>query len=179
MGFCFNVYAMDLDYLRKDALNPDRWEFYCNQFKIELKRHDDFFANEIEDGDPTLAQALYKLLNRESGPGYALAYALEIVVMANGVRLRNDGLSAMRYEWVEQIDSELALNNIAFRLGKLYQSPVDLPVISDFPMVGFATRDELAAMKSLAKHADEDVESSFSNLRAWASQPLDIVSFYY
>ncbi len=179
MSYAFHAWALDLEALRTRCATRSTLAEVVAAQPEAVADFGRWFADEIEEGAPRLDQALGRLLQGDSGHGWAQAYALELICRHIGQRLPDEGLSGIRWSWVERVDQALASAGCPFRLAELEDPPVRLPTIPDFPMVGLATRHELAQLEALPTPEDPDVALAFASLRAWARSGRDVVTFYY
>jgi hypothetical protein len=178
MGYAFHAWSLDLGALRTACATRGTYSPVVEASQQAIADYARSFSTEIEDGLPSLEQALRRLLEGDSGRGFPQAYALERVCAHVGTPLPNEGLSAMRWAWAEHVDAELERLGRSFRLAELDDPPVRLPPIADFPMVGFAQRDSLTELTDLPP-VEDDLEQAMATLRAWGRAGTDIVTFYY
>ena len=179
MSYAFHAWALDLEDLRSRCATRSTQAEVVAASSEAIADFSQWFAEEIEAGAPRLDQALARLLQGDSGYGWAQAYALELICRHVGERLPDQGLSGIRWAWVERVDHALEQGGWSFRLGALEDPPIRLPPIPDFPMVGLATRQDLAELGALPDPEDADLAAVFATLRAWSRCGRDVVTFYY
>lgn len=178
MSYAFRAWSLDLATLRATARTPSAFARIASGEIERITNHDAQFIDCIEDGDPPLAEGLRRLLFGEDAPAYVLAYALELVCRHTGAALPNDGLTGIRWSWIERVDDALAAAGAPIRLANLSIPPIELPPVDDLPMIGFLTREEAAPLAHLSVHEDGEVEGAFASLRVWGRSGADVVTFY-
>ena len=179
MSYAFHAWALDLEDLRSRCATGSTLGEVVAASSEAIADFSQSFADEIEAGAPPLDQALARLLQGDSGFGWAQAYALELVCRHVGERLPDQGLRGIGWAWVERVDHALQQGGWFFRLGVLEDPPIRLPRIPDFPMVGHVTRHKLAELSALPNPEDADLAAVFATLRAWSHCGQDVVTFYY
>jgi hypothetical protein len=156
----------------------------------------DFADEEDGEGATTVRDALTQMVmggeyNEEVG--FVYGYALEFVCRHFGDFLPNRNWSAMRSEWAHKADKALESAGVAeeaLRLSHLMNrgSPVPLPLIEDFPGIGYMTLKEIKAALSafgedqLAAVEDKELREALSEVRGWLetceASGQDLICFY-
>lgn len=160
-------------------------------------------ANEDDEFDPELAldDALRHLIMDEERwdyEGSKYGYAVQMLCSFYGDILPNDRWLGPSLDWAEIVND--ALDGVGVQresfsvLGHLLYrgSPVNIPDIDDFPLVGYVTLAEIPDVLSLLtderlaaiKHEDADnIRVSVEQIREWLEtcqrEKSDLVCFYY
>ena len=179
MSYAIHPYGIALTDLRKMACDLEACGAAYTKMRDMAARHDVWIAEQADPRLPTMRGALDLLAHGRGGPGFCLGYALQLLCAAHGRFLDNAGVSGTRIEWLETVDAALEAQGKGFRLLTLTPPPVPLPFIDDYPMVGFARREDLAEIASLPIADDPEIEGTFETLRAWAAAGTDVVTFYF
>ncbi|MCB1175343.1 MAG: hypothetical protein KDK39_17345, partial [Leptospiraceae bacterium] len=160
MSYSLMPWALDWPQFRAVCFDDDRVATCIRNRADAIRRYNEHFRVEIEGGDPDLETALKMISARQKGPGYALGYALDLLVQCHGRLLANAGLSACRWSWiaavaaaVQQVRPELDLESDFCR-----QPPgIDLPTGMDFPLIGFIPRHDLHLLASVPHSNDDEL----------------------
>ena len=175
------------------------------QFEEELaedrERVDE--ANEDDEFDPELAleEALRHLIMDEERWDYEGAkygHGIELMCWFYGEFLPNDHWTGIQFSWAELVNDtleEIGVPEESFSVfGHLFDrgSPVDIPEIDDFPVIGFVKCDEIpTALAELTdkrfngiKHDnEEEIRDSLVQIREWLEtcqrDKSDLICFYY
>jgi hypothetical protein len=132
--------------------------------------------------DLALGQALTQLVMGET-PGkretHQYGYAMEMLAKHLGKPLRLDLWSGVRWDAMEDSGVAPIMQN---------GSPVKLPKIPDFPVIGFLERDKIADMVGKMgdeglTNEDEELEELLKEFEGWlrtaAKAKQDLLLFYY
>jgi hypothetical protein len=156
----------------------------------------DFVDEEDGERATTVRDALTQMVMGEQyneAVGFVYGYALEFVCLHFGDSLPNEHWWAMRSAWAHQADKALESAGVAaeaLRLSQLMNrgSPVPLPLIEDFPGIGYMTLEELEAALAvfgedrLAVVKDKGLREALSEVRGWlltcAESGQDLICFY-
>jgi len=179
MSYAIHPYGISLTDLRRVACDLEACMVAYSKMLDMAARHDLWIVEQDDPRLPTMRGALDLLARGRGGPGFCLAYALQLLCAAHGRFLHNAGVSGTRIRWLETVDAALEAQGKRFRLMNLNTPPVPLPFIDDYPMVGFARRQDLAELAALPIAEDPEIESTFETLRAWAAAGTDLVTFYF
>ena len=199
MSYCVHPVAVSLRKLEK-ALGSGKTRLLK---KIAQRNSSDFDEiDEIDDDDEvdedgvTTPDALSHLimgqpLNERYGfkYGYALLFLCEFL----GDTLSNNGWCAMRSAWFDEVDDVLEQAGIEENVFRTYEhligrgAPVALPMIEDFPTIGFIRNEEMpaiaAALTTSGIDPDDEVGESLQEVVSWLEhcqrKKLDLVCFYY
>lgn len=175
MSYCLEPYMIDLSKLRAAIGSKDTKLIEA----IRKKAPERFDSDEYE---LTLGQALTQLvmgdkLGKKAPHQYG--YALEKLAKHLGKWLPPDVWGGVR--WAAMEDSGVA---------RIMEggSPVRLPRILDFPVIGFLERDQIASMvKKMGNegltHENKELEELLKEFETWlrkaAKAKLDLLFFYY
>lgn len=162
MSYGVQAYAIDVAALKKaigsgDALLAKR---LTKKFAHDLESTDEI---DFEEGHPSAAECLTALIvegppergRRDAAPGYKYGYALQILCHALGEWQRTSVFAGIGSHYFEALDASLKRAKSKRRLTNLVfnGSPVPLPLIEDFPVIGGVAaadvegwRGELAAL---------------------------------
>lgn len=160
MSYGVHAYAVDLDALKKvlgsgDSVLAKR---LAKKFADELRQIDD---TGFDEGGPSTADCLRTLVvegvdaanaaaEDEEVPGYQFGYALEIVCRELGEWLPNRAFSGMGSEYFDTVDAALKAAKSKRTISSIVNrgDPVKLPLIEDFPSIGWLSAKEAAEWQS-------------------------------
>jgi hypothetical protein len=203
MGYILTPIAVDLKQVTGviGSKNKRLLSTLIKEFGGEFEQIDEMAADFVdemdeEDGATTVRDALTQMVmgqeyNEELG--FVYGYALEFVCRHFGEYLPNGNWSAMRSEWAHKADKALEKAGVgaeALRLSRLMNrgAPVPLPLIEDFPGIGYMTRKEIDAAllafgaDQLVAVKDAAVREALAEVRGWlqtcAASKRDLICFY-
>jgi hypothetical protein len=156
-----------------------------------VAEHDDWFADEIAEGHPSLGDALRGLVIGQmvDDAGYAYAYALEALCREYGTELPNEQVYPIGS--LEDFDEALTAAGVSAPLPTVltaFDPPVPIPPPADFPGIGTvrATACSEAAARyeaALPALADTDWDLASAAMAGWfrscADADADLVVFFY
>jgi hypothetical protein len=168
-----------------------------NVWKTQIAENADIYSYMIQNGAPTLAQALDQLcagqIQRPDFPSQ-YAYALEILCVQFGTKLPNAAFSPVEETWLEQkIDPVLKRWGLSmtFTISMLTHGawPLPIPAARGVPFGGALGPDELEhalmVMRSASPPAqlDRQTMQALGDIRGWletaSSRRAGLVCFYY
>jgi hypothetical protein len=181
MGYTTSFYAVDLDDLRsvigtQDAALPAALKA---EFADDIADSAAWHSDRIDDGAPTLDQALTQLLHGDAldaAHGFQYGYALELLCRHFGARVDDDDIG-----FVAQLGLQTSLNAD-------HRLPIALPKPEDFPSINYLTRvelpEELARLEAQTRQTRdkglaEAQRGLLEILRAVIAGGQDLVTFTY
>jgi hypothetical protein len=189
MGYILNPIAVDLKKVAGviGSKNKKLVGTLVKKFGDRFEEIDEMAADcmDEEDGEgvTTVRDALTQMvMGQEYNDelGFVYGYALEFICWHFGALLSNDSWSAMPSpsEWVQQADNALesvGVDEKTLRLSQLIYrgSPIPLPLIEDFPGIGYMTHEEIVAAvevfteDKLDAVKNEAVREALSEVRIW------------
>jgi hypothetical protein len=130
------------------------------RFKREIAHDDDYFADRIAEGAPTLYEALTAVV--DGGPfttehAFQYGYAYRLVAAFHGRRLWGNCFSPFRFGWLARVDEGLAeLGVHAVQVSEFgYGLPDPLPH-ADLPGHGVWTPEDCATALAQFERSTED-----------------------
>lgn len=154
--------------------------------------------DEIDEDAVPMKKALTQMIMGEKldeNSGFKYGYALKFLCEHVGNMLTNEYWTAMRWEWIEQVDGALAALRIdekVFRVDPHLTTrgpPIALPEINDFPSIGYLLEAEIAKAAVELGHVsdtdidDEEISESVGEVRKWLDRcsrsHKDLVCFYH
>lgn len=190
MSYALRVYQVDLNALRATVGSNDTalLQRVLAREAYAIRAHDEWFADEIAGGDPTLGQALEQIVRNQMvrSAGYAYGYALELLCRELGEPLPSDNFQGIGWSWIETVDARLAELNAPprFRLDRLAGIfPLqDVPRPSDFPSIGHLTPEDLDAARAWAAALEpaDGTTRAVEEILDWLEAPpgMGLVGFY-
>src|SRR5262245_8371876 len=188
MGYSLNPLAVDLKKVAGviGSRNKRLVGTLVKQFGDSFEEIDEMaadFTDEEDGGATTVRDALTQMvMGQEYNDelGFVYGYALEFICWHFGAILSNESWSAMPSpsKWAGKADKALesvGVDEKTLRLSQLMNrgSPVALPLIEDFPGIGYMTLKEIEAAVAafgedkLDAVKDEGVREALSEVRAW------------
>ena len=165
--------------------------------RIDLEDEDLYDADGGESPVATMAEVVRHLIAGEACDervGFKYGYALELLCRHLGQSLPNARWSALRWEWLEEVDESLAVAGVPAEIFSVTRhlvcrgAPVTLSRIEGFPSIGYLTVSEIpavaAALRSpkVAEIGDEEVRESLAELSGWLraceDSDRDLICFY-
>ena len=146
-----------------------------------LANLDEQMCDPDDEDDISHEQAMRELFSGELTAEYYGArygWAFDMLCNCLGTFLSNRGFSPCDTSWYEQLDEYLATSDVEFRFTQLiYDCPIELPTIDDWPCIGHWTQEQIAAaapaMKKLAEEtADREVAEALGTVNEWFEQAL-------
>lgn len=201
MGYNVSAYAVPLSHVRAAIGSGDAdllaaiTAAAARYGRIDAQDEDLYDADGGEPPVATMAEVVRHLVAGEAYErvGFKYGYALELICRHVGQLLSNAQWSALRWEWLEEVDAALTAANVPageFRVTRhlvCRGSPVPLPRIEDFPSIGYLTAGEIpgvaAALDGPGRAAaGDEVGASLDELRGWlrtcCDTGRDLVCFY-
>ncbi len=127
--------------------------------------------------------------------GHKYGYALEILCLYFGEHLSNSEWSAIKWEWIEEVDKilkEVGVKADVFSISKRLVgrgAPIAIPKIDDFPSIGYLLEAEISKViaeftgSNSSKIDNKEVVKSIVELKTWFDQCTkthrDLICFYY
>lgn len=194
MSYAIHAYAVSLGTLKKSVGSQ--------KGRLVKKLHREFGSDfeeidELDEDAVPVQQAISDLVMGEAqdaDSGFKYGYALEFLCRRFGEWLPNRHWSAMRWEWIEEVDAFLAeagVGEAALRVGHHLVgrgSPIPIPAIDDFPAIGYLSHAEIVAVAPAVKalvDADpdsDDTHDAVAEMYGWFDHCLrgsvDLVCFY-
>jgi hypothetical protein len=157
------------------------------------------YADGEDDQEPlTMRAAITQMVMGEEYDeelGFMYGYALEFICLHLGEQLPNSGWSAMPRgaAYAQKADKALKRAGVAEDVLQVSQlmnrgAPVPLPLIEDFPGIGYMRAKEIeAALKEFGEDkltavTDEELQGSLAEVRGWlvtcAGSGRDLICFY-
>jgi hypothetical protein len=189
MGYILNPIAVDLKKVAGviGSKNKKLLGTLVKQFGGSFEEIDemaaDFTDEEDGEGATTVRDALTQMvMGQEYNDelGFVYGYALEFICSHFGSLLSNENWSAMPSpsKWAQKADKALesvGVDEKTLRLSQLMYrgSPIPLPLIEDFPGIGYMTHKEIvAAVEAFSEDKldavkDEAVREALSEVRGW------------
>ncbi|WP_020474893.1 DUF7691 family protein [Zavarzinella formosa] len=171
-----------------------------DEMAAEMLENEDEDEDEDEDGDgkeaTTVRDAITQMVmgqKYDDRVGFVYGYALEFICRHFGEGLSNDSWSSMRSEWARKADKALKSVGVAEKTLRVSQlmnrgAPVPLPMIEDFPGIGYMTLKEIEMAvaefteEKLDAVKDDEVREALSELRFWLwsceDSKKDLICFY-
>lgn len=195
MSYCLHVYAIDLEKLKSYCGSKNETILKHGEVKLGslMTHHDDFFTASMPPGTPSVRMALKQLINgepRHPSYGFQYGYALKLLCELYGSPLNNNGWSATRDSYLEKMQEILKSYGLDSYLRRLLYrgAPVEIPVIQDFPAIGYLQLADAVAIDQAMKpvdfsNYDEDIAESLDNFHSWAITAKKVegglISFYH
>jgi hypothetical protein len=196
MGYGISAYAVRLAEVERvfGSRDADLYAKLLDEFDHEFDSDE---CDEDDEDEPTLAEALREMIEGEpmrEWYGHKYGYALEILCRNYGKWLPNSEFTAMRNEWIDEVDRGLIESGIpeeTLGVGRhitFRGSPVVIPRPEDWPSIGFLKLAEIIPALRALEVADltalnREVKDSIEQLRGWLETSersgCDLVCFYY
>ena len=209
MGTTLTPIAVDLDKLRAACGSRDRalLDSVVRKFRRDFEQFDEM-GEDLDaggDDDPpagstlTMKEALgHLVMGEEYNPkaGFMYGYALEFLCRHIGTKLPNDQWSSLRSSWSWFPDVDNALEELGVPEGRLRVqghlrgrgSPVPIPAIADYPVIGYLRRDEIRLAAGDLDEGKvqslecEDMREGLGELLTWIRKCLktkrDLICFH-
>ena len=195
MSYAIHPFSVSIESIKKEIPAKHRRLYRSIEvlYKAELEEDEaDLEANEL-----SLRKAVYEIvyglkLHRKHAAKYG--YAVELLCDRFGKLLTNEHWSAMRWDWIEEVDKALGKVGIPETLFRVEKhlltrgSPIPIPTPEDFPAIGFLKADEMGKIMMrlngvVAAIEDEEVRGSVGEVLKWLDQCArsheDLVCFYH
>jgi hypothetical protein len=199
MGYGIMAYAIDSDEIRKavGSRSQEALEAYQADFANDAAEIDELVGDFEGEPVPTAQEALRQLVMGEpmdDRVGFVYAYCLKHLCNAHGEFLDNGAWYPAGYPHLERVQEALDVagvprETIAISQLTAGESPIPIPVVDDFPGIGFLARPAVrAAFDALARVntaaiGDDDVRESLVALKGWLQtcrdQNRDLICFYH
>jgi hypothetical protein len=202
MGYILTPIAVDLGRV-SGAIGSKNKRLISALVKVfgdDFDQFDEMAADYADEDDEalTMRAALTQMVMGEEYNeelGFMYGYALEFICLHLGEHLPNTGWSAMPRgtAYAKKADAALKRAGVAedvFQISQLMNrgAPVPLPLIEDFPAIGYMRVKEIkAALKEFSEDRltavkDEEVRESLAEVRGWlvtcAGSGRDLICFY-
>ncbi len=189
MGYILNPIAVDLTKVAGviGSKNKRLVGTLVKKFGKSFEEINEMAAEHMdaEDGEgaTTVRDALTQMVMGQEyndEVGFVYGYALEFICMHFGALLSNDSWAAMPSpsKWTQEADNALksvGVDEETLSMSQLMHrgSPIPLPLIEDFPGIGYMTHKEtVAAVEAFSEEKldavkDEEVREALSEVRGW------------
>jgi len=149
MGYPYSAYAVDLAKLRAAPGSKALARAIGKKLEGELERNTEWFAADITNGAPTLESALSEIIAgttpKKSKHGFQYGYAVELLTRHFGVRIDEDELGYGAHKAIDPFLKK-AKQATFDELTKSGVSPIPIPAIADFPLIGTLDDKAIAAL---------------------------------
>ena len=187
------AYATDVDRIRRFVGSADEEVLAESRLRLRTVSLADLLGD-YGPGAPSPEDVLAQLVN--GGPyddrvGFAYAYALEALIETYGAMLDNGAWYPVPFEWATAVEQRFERLGASVPVGRLVRggSPVPLPPVDDFPMIGYLEAEEVRALDlavrslDLSTIEDANLRASMHGTQTWFDNATrlsyGLVCFYY